>query len=70
MDVSFSLSENNFSKIINNQVVRGGSLCRPLYHSISVNFIIPADGVPETIVVLDWDLFGLKKAKVEQTGKW
>ena len=46
------------------------SLCRPLYHSISVNFIIPADGVPETIVVLDWDLLGLKKAKVEQTGKW
>jgi len=37
---------------------------------VDVSFSLSADGVPETVVVLDWDLFGLKKAKVEQTGKW
>ena len=35
----------------------------------SINSIKPVDVAPEDIAVLEFDLFGLKKAKVEHTGK-
>ena len=34
------------------------------------NLNSPVDGMTEDAVELDEDLFGLKNANVEQTGKW